>query len=283
MPPHSSLFFKHFGPSLKALKKPRQSTTHKDPSASTPKHPTGTNKCMMFTLPKPKTYHQHTQHKMQHPKLLQKASIISQKSLEDKTNDRFASAEDELEEKSSKGWKKLDETLKKIILFASSTDGESAATQPTERLKALINTKNGALVARLINSWHDLDIVVQTGMASNIQKGCIISSNGPFSINTFSPFFVPAVRAGFNILSHDELNCLDFASQSNNLTSKDIKKMVYSHPYVPTEPYLFIAQIQNFHAVLSNCLGDKSLIAISIKDVISHYSKNELLYYNIFA
>jgi hypothetical protein len=205
------------------------------------------------------------------------------KSLEDKNNDRFASTEDELEEKCSKGWKKLDETLKKIILFASSTDGETAASAPTERFKALINTKNGALVSRLINSWHDLDIVVQTGMASNIQKGCIISSNGPFSINTFSPFFVPAVRAGFNILSHDELNCLDFASQSNNLTSKDIEKMVYSHPYVPTEPYLFIAQIQNFHAVLSDCLGDKSLIAISIEDVISHFSKNELLYYNIFA
>jgi hypothetical protein len=205
------------------------------------------------------------------------------KSLEDKNNDRFASTEDETEEKESKGWKKLDETLKKIILFASSTDGESAASAPTDRLKALINTKNGALVSRLINSWHDLDIVVQTGMASNIQKGCIISSNGPFSINTFSPFFVPAVRAGFNIISHDELNCLDFASQSNNLTSKDIEKMVYSHPYIPTEPYLFIAQIQNFHAVLSDVLGEKSLIAISIEDVISHFNKNELLYYNIFS
>jgi hypothetical protein len=205
------------------------------------------------------------------------------KSLEDKNNDRFASAEDEQEEKESKGWKKLDDTLKKIILFASSTDGETAAPSPTDRLRQLINTKNGALVARLINSWHNLDIVVQTGMASNIQKGCLISSNGPFAVNTFSPFFVPAVRAGFNIISHDELNCLDFAVQSNNLTNKDIEKMVYSHPYIPSEPYLFIAQIQNFHAVLCDCLGEKSLIAISIEDVIAHYNKNELLYYNIFA
>jgi hypothetical protein len=205
------------------------------------------------------------------------------KSLEDKNNDRFALNDEDQDDKESKGWKKLDATFKKIILFASSTDGENPAPSPTERLQALINTKSGAIVSRLINSWHKIDIVVQTGMASNIQKGCIISSNGPFSVNTFSPFFTPAVRAGFNIMSHDELNSIEFASQSNNLSNSDIQKMVHSKPYIPTEPYLFIAQIKNFHAVLSDCLGSHSLIAISIEDVINHFIKNELLYYNTFA
>jgi hypothetical protein len=205
------------------------------------------------------------------------------KSLEDKNNDRFAADEDDNKDKESKGWKKLDSIFKKILLFASSTDGENLAPAPTERLQALINTKSGAIVARLINSWHNIDIVVQTGMASNIQKGCIISSNGPFSVNTFSPFFTPAVRAGFTIMSHDKLNSLDFATQSNNLSSSDIQKMVHSKPYIPSKPYLFIAQIQNFHAVLSDCLSSHSLIAINIEDVINHFTRNELLYYNTFS
>ena len=203
------------------------------------------------------------------------------KSMEDRNNDKFGPG-DENEEKESKGWKKLEETFQKVILFASTVDGDSPATSPTSRMSTLLNAKNGAIVARLFNTWHDLDIVVQTGMASNIQKGSLLSDHSPFSISNFSPFFVPPARAGFSALSNSELNCIEFASTNKNLSDKDIQKMVHSKPYVPQQPHLFLAQLRNWHAVLSDLFGPNALITTNIDDIISHYSTNELLYYNIF-
>ena len=92
---------------------------------------------------------------------------------------------------------KLEETFKKFILFASTSDGNTPASHPTSRLSTLLNAKNGAIVARLFSTWHNLDIVVKTGMASNIQKGSLLSDHSPFSIGNFSPFFTPPARAGF--------------------------------------------------------------------------------------
>ena len=203
------------------------------------------------------------------------------KSMEDRNNDKFGS-NDETDDKDSKGWKKLEETFKKAILFASTTDGDSPAITPTPRLSTLLNAKNGAIVARSFSTWHNLDIVVQTGMASNIQKGSLLSDHSPFSVSNFSPFFTPPARAGFSALSNSELNCIDFASTNKNMSDKDIQKMVLAKPYVPNQPHLFIAQIRNWHAVLSDIFGPDALLTNNVNDVISHFSANELLYYNIF-
>lgn len=204
------------------------------------------------------------------------------KSLEDRNNDKFA-ALTEVEDKATKGWTKLEETFKKVILFASSPDGENAADGPTPRLKTLLNTKNGALVARLFANWHSMDIIVQTGMASNINKGSLLSDHSPFSITNFSPFFTPPGRAGFTPLTNMELNCLDFAATNNSMTDSDIQKMVHSQPYVPTQPHLLIAQIRNWHAVVCDIFGEDALISVNIEDVITHYTQNEMIYYNLFV
>ena len=205
------------------------------------------------------------------------------RSLEDQQNDRYATSDEtKQDDDSSKLWRKLEPMYKQVILFSSSTDGENPQTQPTTRLLALLGAKNGANAARLFKSWHSQDIVVQTGMATNIAKGCLVSSDGPFSINTFSPFFTPPQRAGFNILSHDELNSLDFLSASNNLKHNDIQKMVQAKPYIPSSPHLFIAQLQNFHAVITDVLRDDSLTSRIVSDAIDHFNNNELLYYNTF-
>ena len=137
-------------------------------------------------------------------------------------------------------------------------------------------------MARLFQNWHQLDIIVQTGMASNIQKGSLLSDHSPFSISNFSPFFTPPACAGFAALSNLELNSLDFATSNNNLSDKDIQKMVHSKPYIPTQPHLFVAQINNWHAVLADIFGPTSILAINVDDVIQHYHQNELLYYNLF-
>ena len=130
------------------------------------------------------------------------------KTIEDQHNDKFATTDNETTPTKDKVWKKLNQTFQKVILFASTTDGETPAETPTPRMIALLRTRNGPNVTRLFQQWHTADMVVQTGMATNITKGCLVSFDGPFEINTFSPFFTPPQRAGFNILSHDEINRL---------------------------------------------------------------------------
>ena len=126
-------------------------------------------------------------------------------------------------------------------------------------------------------------MVVQTGVATNITKGCLVSYDGPFSINTFSPFFTPPRRAGFSIITHDELNSIALLSESKNLSHNDIQKLVKSEPYIPSEPHIFISQIENFHNVICDILGENSLTAKITSEVITNFRKNELLYYNIFS
>ena len=203
------------------------------------------------------------------------------KSMEDSNNEKFGPS-NENDEKENKGWIKLEDTFKKIILFAMSNDGETAAIEPTSRFKTILNSKNGAIVSRLISNWHQLDIIVQTGMASNIQKGSLLSDNSPFSITNFSPFFTPPARAGFSAISNLELNSLDFALHNHNMSDKDIQKMVHAKPYIPTQPHLFIAQLKNWHAVLSDIFSPTALITTNVQDIITNYNNNELLYYNMF-
>ena len=60
--------------------------------------------------------------------------------MEDKNNIKFGPGEGK-DEKDMKGWKKLDDTFKQIILFAMTEDGESSAATPTERFQTLLNAK----------------------------------------------------------------------------------------------------------------------------------------------
>ena len=206
------------------------------------------------------------------------------KTIEDQQNDKFATADEEKgnDDNDIKAWKKLDPTFKKIIQFAGTTDGETPAQEPTPRLVALLKSRNGPIATCLFTQWHTPDMVVQTGMATNITKGCLVSYDGPFSINTFSPFFTPPRRAGFSIITHDELNSIALLSESKNLSHNDIQKLVKSEPYIPTEPHIFISQIKNYHNVICDILGENSLTAKITSEVITIFRKNELLYYNIF-
>jgi hypothetical protein len=114
-------------------------------------------------------------------------------------------------------------------------------------------------------------MVVQTGIATNITKGCLVSFDGPFTINTFSQFFTPPQRAGFNILSHDEINRLALLTESHNISQIDVNKLIHSKPYIPTEPHFFIAQVQNYGRVICDILGTDLLVAQNIAEIVTHY------------
>jgi hypothetical protein len=185
----------------------------------------------------------------------------------------------------TKTWKTLDETFRQAILFASSPDGESAPSTPSERLIRIMQTKTGPTAAALIQRWHNprLDLCIQPGMALHIIKGQLTSTPTPFSIDTFSPFFCPPTRVGFANLSNKELNEFELVAQSFNFSASDIKRMTACKPYIPTTAYIYIAQVRNFDAVLSDVLNNDCFIrAITTDIAIKHYELNQLMYHNIF-
>jgi hypothetical protein len=93
-----------------------------------------------------------------------------------------------------KAWKKIDRTLQQGILYASTTDGVTHPTLPSTRLLQLICVKSGTTAQRMFRNWHiGMELIVQPGMATNITKCLLTSSPDQFSIDTFSPFFVPPI------------------------------------------------------------------------------------------
>ena len=202
--------------------------------------------------------------------------------LELQANERYAQIE-EKNNKSSK-WKKLDETLKKTILFASTTgDGSSAPSEPTARMINLIQCTNGTVAANLFKAWHPQTMIIQMGMATNISKGMMVSSDGPFAINTFSPFFTPSSKAGHKHISNYDINTLQLLSSSNNLSQKDITKLLHSEPFVPSAPHLYIDQVENFHRVLSDVFGKEAIITEFVEELCLHFHANSDTYYTLFA
>ena len=198
---------------------------------------------------------------------------------------RFAASnenEDTDNNDNTRRWKKMDSTMRQATLFASTTDGLTTPDLPTERLLQLVQAKNGAIAARLLKRWHPrLDILVQTGMASNIANCMFASQPDEFAIDTFSPFFTPPLRAGFQNISNDELNSLELSSTSFNLLPMDIKKLTSCKPYVATTPTLYKQQLKNFHAVLSDIFHTDALITQIVHKVIIHYEDNEMHYHTV--
>ena len=182
-----------------------------------------------------------------------------------------------------KAWKKIGRDFQQAILFASSPDGITTPTDPSDRLLQLVNTKNGATAARLIKRWHNrLDIVIQTGMATNITKCMLTSTPDEFSIDTFSPFFTPPMRAGFQNMTNMELNSLELSQHSRNLTPADIRKMITCTPYIPKSAHELKLQVQNYHAVVSDILTEDSLLTQDIQTALNHIENNEAHYFYLF-
>ena len=206
----------------------------------------------------------------------------------DTINQRFKKAPEESDDESEdthlrKSWKKIGRDFQQAILFASSPDGETVPEDPSHRLLQLIHTKNGATAARLIKRWHNkLDIVIQTGMATNITKGMLTSTPDEFTIDTFSPFFTPPLRAGFQNISNDELNGLELSQHSRNLTPSDIKKMTSCTLYIPKSAHELKLQIKNFHAVTSDIITEDALITQDINAAVTHQDNNEAHYHHLF-
>jgi hypothetical protein len=95
-----------------------------------------------------------------------------------------------------------------------------------------------------------MELIVQPGMATNITKCLLTSFLDQFSIDTFSPFILfPPIQAG------QEMNSIEYAYKSFNLTTDNIKRMTYAKPYLPVTCDVFKQQLHNFRAVMDDVFG----------------------------
>jgi hypothetical protein len=101
-----------------------------------------------------------------------------------------------------------------------------------------------------------MELIVQPGMATNITKCLLTSFLDQFSIDTFSPFILfPPIQAGFHYTLNQEMNSIEYACKSFNLTTDNIKRMTYAKPYVPVTCDVFKQQLHNFSAVMDDVFG----------------------------
>ena len=212
-------------------------------------------------------------------------------SIETQTNQLRSAAmsdnkgDDDEESKDPAGWKvwkKLDSMTQAMILRASSIDGFTCPERPTDRLVSILGSKSGMATARLFVNWHGSDMICQPGMATNICKGNFNSLPDEFAVNTFSILFCPPHRAGFTQLSNMDINALELASSSQNLTSGDIQKMTSTTIYVPNRPDFYEAQLQNWVNIISDVKGPNSIIYINTKELLDHYKASPIHYFRLF-
>ena len=195
-------------------------------------------------------------------------------------NQRFASEDnDEDANTGKKKWNKLEETYKKIILFASTSDGNNPAAEPTYRFISLLSGGTAAIVSRLFRTWHNkVDIIVQPGMATTIGKGVVTSFPSAFDVNTFSPIFTPPSIAGFTDISNTDETKLELSLKSSQGLSEQQKNQLTStKPFVPTQCHILICQLENFHLVLCDIFGIDSFIYKSVGEFIDTFKNNDML------
>jgi hypothetical protein len=83
-------------------------------------------------------------------------------------------------------------------------------------------------------------------------------------------------------MSNQELNSIEFACKSFNLTADDIKRMTDTKPYVPVTFDVFKQQVHNFSAVMDDVFGTDSILALDVKAAYEHCANNELHYMTLF-
>ena len=195
-------------------------------------------------------------------------------------NQRFASEEQDDETNTGKKkWKKLEETYKKIILFASTTDRDNPPEEPTDRFISLLSGGTAPIVSRLFRTWHNkTDIIVQPGMATSIGKGVVTSFPSPFNVNTFSPLFTPPAMAGFSDISNSDETKLELSLKSSQGLSEQQKNQLTStKPFVPNHCHILVRQLENFYLVLGDIFGYASFISTSVKEFINAFKNNDML------
>ena len=182
-----------------------------------------------------------------------------QQSIAKSTKDAEARAQKEQqkkeESKKSANWEKLDDSIKSLLLTAS-TDGVSPCEQPSDTLLKIVQAKTGPVIRLILQQkFPTLCINVDVGLCTALSRGLVLSIPSPHTINNLSPFFTPP--DGAEEFSAEDFLKIDVQYKvDNGLDDKDVKMLTKQKKTIPKMPLTLFNKSKNFQkfAVKSSVL-----------------------------
>ena len=158
------------------------------------------------------------------------------------------------EVKKISNWEKLDESVKTLLLTAS-TNGADIPNKPSISLTKIIQAKTGTTVRLILHQkYPKLNMNLDLGLCTAIARGLILSASGPDNITNLSPFFTPP-EEGAEELSNEDLLKIDLqAKVGNGLEEKDVKLLTKQKKIISTNAVNLEQQLQNVQNYVLNFL-----------------------------
>jgi hypothetical protein len=180
------------------------------------------------------------------------------------------------------GWEKLDESIKSLILTAS-TDGVEIPDSPTDEFTKMVQAKTGPVIRlRLHQKYPSLMMNVDIGLCTALSRGLILSMPGTHTINNLSPFFTPP--DGCEDLSSEKLLKIDIQARvGNGLDEKDVKSLTRQRKTIPKNAVDLGQQIQNFSKIIAEIFGTKSYIYIQNTELFEEVQRNRRPIHDLFT
>jgi hypothetical protein len=180
------------------------------------------------------------------------------------------------------GFPRLEPYVKNMILNASALPPfDVQAPKPTEFYTTFLSKKSQFKAKEMMLHRFQLDKVAfnpSTYFIANLWHGDFFWLL-PDSPSGVSIFFCPETKS----LNAAELEKEKNFALADKVKSDDIEKLSKQRLSLPTSVMDMVWMTQNFLAVISLCLGPKSLSATFLKDWADHMYENRLMYSSLQA
>jgi len=186
---------------------------------------------------------------------------------------------DENKEKSHK-FVSLHESTKRLILNASSLDGESVPTDPEQTCRDFYakTTVGKALdfLAMTLKEKYRCVIDISTGLVSALYTGKFIRDRED-SPNNFSFFMVPKLKPLSSGHSTQAMILQLKATQGKGWSENDLKEAVKQGIVTPSSPHELQYQLQNLWGLACFFFGPKSKLPSMLGDFILTIERHSLI------
>ena len=182
------------------------------------------------------------------------------------------------DDKHRKGWKKLAEVQKDVILLTSMKQDLQKPTKPTDFMLKLLECDTGIRARELLYAKLDKNILkIDRGFGTNIARGYLVSQPSERDMNGFSVAFT---RPDFSLRA-DTTNDDSFVEEqaAHGKVSDETLKMLTSYTARYPKDYNELRHFIKIFSDISDLLfGNDSIFGLAVKDVCNHVIRNERSY-----
>jgi len=202
--------------------------------------------------------------------------------IKNQTNVLEKMRQDKAEENKEKNHKfdSLHESTKRLILNASSMDGESIPSLPEETCKLFYakTTVGKAMdyMAMTLREKFSCVVEISTGLVSALYTGKFIRERED-SPSNFSFFMVPKLKPLSSGFAEQAMILQLKATQGKGWSDSDLKEAVKQGIVTPTSPNELQYQLQNLWGLAAFFFGSKSILPAKLGNFISQMENHALI------